>query len=129
MTPKQSAAIESLMTGATVLATAKKVRCNPATVHRWLALPEFADALRNAQDESFRQTAAKLKSHAAAAIDALVREMGNADGTSATRVSAADRLLSQTVRYCDHLDLKTQIADLEAQVAAIRAERKGGVTP
>jgi hypothetical protein len=97
LTPKQEALIAALLTERTYAAAAAKAGVSPATVYRWLHLPAFRAAYRQAGRELFESAIGRAQAATGNAIDALVEVVcqGRRDGD---RVRAANALLEHANR-------------------------------
>jgi len=125
LTPKQVALVEALLTEKSKEAAAKKAKVPSATMHRWLKLREFRQALREAGDESLRHATAKLSRSCVAAADRLVKEMEGRK-PSAVRIAAADKILAHAARLADALDARDELDELKRRMEDLE---RGGNGP
>lgn len=126
LTPKQQNVLQALLAGQSITAAAAACRVGVSSIHRWLNEPAFACALKQAQDKIFRGSFDKLKAMVGEAIDRLRLELGNErDGTSSTRIKAADSIIGACLKLGDHLELTDRVAKLEADIE--QAKHKRGI--
>ena len=93
LTPKQEKAITALLAQPTIEAAAASLGINPATVHRWLGEPAFADAYRSARRAAVQQAVTRLQQVSGGAVAVLVQVMADKAAPAATRVNAAMTVL------------------------------------
>ena len=118
LTPKQEKAITALLTQPTIEAAATSLGINPATVHRWLQEPGFADAYRSARRAAVGQAVTRLQQMSGGAVAVLVQVMADKANPAATRVNAAKTVLEFSFRAVELEDLAERIAALEQQMGA-----------
>ena len=115
---KQRQALALLLAGQGITATAKALKVNPCTVHRWKGEPAFRAVLEAEADALASEARARLKGIAGRAVDVLSAML--AAGTpAALRLRAAVSVLG-TVGQDRRDDLTKQAADryARAQLAA-----------
>ena len=118
LTPKQEKAISALLSQPTIEAAAASLRINPATVHRWLQEPAFADAYRSARRDAVGQAVTRLQQVSGGAVAVLVQVMADKSTPAGTRVNAAKTVLEFSFRAVELEDLAERIAALEQQMGA-----------
>jgi hypothetical protein len=121
LTRKQDQAIGALLTEQTITAAAEQAGVGEATLRRWLKLPEFIAAYREARRESMEKATAQLQASGWAAATTLVRLLG-ADSES-VRLRAAMAILDQANKGLEMLDHEERLAALE-ELAAERGGRR-----
>jgi len=89
------------------------------TLLRWLKLPEFQNAYRQARREAFGQAIARLQQGSAAAATTLLKVMLDAATPHSTRVRAAESVLT-------HAAKAIEIEDIEARLAALEQTASSG---
>jgi len=109
---KQEEAIVALMTQRNIEEAAKSTGISTQTLIRWLKLPEFDAAYRNARRAAFSQSIARLQQASSAAVSTLLKVMVDPNSPASTRVRAADSIL-------DHSKQAIEIEDVEVRVAAL----------
>ena len=97
LTSKQEAVIAALLTEASYTAAANKAGVSPATVYRWMRMPGFRAAYRQARRELVESAVGRMQAATGQAIDVLlnVARQGRRDGD---RVRAAVALLDRAFR-------------------------------
>ena len=115
LTPKQEKAITALLAQPTIEAAAS-LGINPATVHRWLQDPTFAEAYRSARRDAVGQAVTRLQQVSGGAVAVLVQVMADKRAPASTRVTAAKTVLEFSFRAVELEDLAERIAALEQQM-------------
>ena len=113
LTHKQDAAIAALLSETTVAAAAEKAGIGEATLWRWLNLPEFVTAYREARREAVEKAIALLQQSGWAAASTLIRLLGS--GSDSIRLRAATTILDQANKGIELLDFEERLAALEAK--------------
>jgi hypothetical protein len=86
---KQEDAIAALLTQRNVEEAARAAGIGARTLLRWLKLPEFQDAYRQARREAFSQSIARLQQGTSAAATTLLKVMIDPNAPASVRVRAA----------------------------------------
>ena len=115
---KQEDAIAALLTQRNVEEAARAAGIGTRTLLRWLKLPEFLSAYREARRAAFGQAIARLQQGASAADTTLLKMMINPNTPASFRVRAADSVLN-------HAAKAIEIEDIEARVAALETAASG----
>jgi transposase-like protein len=110
---KQEQAIAALLSEATIAAAAEKVGVSEVTLHRWLKLPHFLDAYREARRQAVEKGIAQIQQASWAASTTLVRLLGS--GSDSVRLRAAQTILDHANRGVELLDFEERLAALERQ--------------
>jgi hypothetical protein len=97
-TRKQQAAIAALLTAPTIPAAAAQIGVNERTLRRWLQLPEFRAAYRQARRELLEGAINRMQSASGAAVDTLLAVATNTEAKAADRLRAAGLLLDHAFR-------------------------------
>src|SRR6266700_275637 len=116
---KQEEAIAALMAQRNIEEAARAAGVGTRTLIRWLKLPEFRVAYREARRAAFSQSIARLQQASSAAATTLLKIMLDVNAPASTRVRAADSVL-------DHAKQAIEIEDIEVRVAALEATTAGG---
>lgn len=116
---KQEEAIAALLSQPNVDQAARVAGVAPRTLWRWLKVPEFQAAYREARRFAFGQSIARLHQASGAAVSTLLKIMVDPSAPASTRVRAADSVL-------DHGAKAIELEDIEARVAEL--ERAAGVS-
>ena len=109
---KQEEAIVALLSQRNIEDAAHAAGVGARTLIRWLKLPEFRIAYREARRTAFSQSIARLQQGTGAAATTLLKIMLDVNAPASTRVRAADSVL-------DHAAKAIEIEDIEARVAAL----------
>ncbi len=118
---KQEDAIAALLTQRNVEEAARAAGVGARTLLRWLKLPEFQNAYRQARREAFGQAIARLQQGSAAAATTLLKVMLDAATPHSTRVRAAESVLT-------HAAKAIEIEDIEARVTALEQTAANGTS-
>lgn len=113
LTVKQQQAILLLAKGSTIVDAAKQVGIDEKTLDRWKKLPEFKEALHQAEDDLYSEVLAELKKVASKAIACLVRNMDPNEAAPYVQVAAASKLLDAGLQVTKVQELEKLLADLE----------------
>jgi hypothetical protein len=111
-TRKKEEAIAALLTQRNIEEAAKSIGIGVQTMLRWLKVPEFEKAYREARRAAFGQSIARLQQASSAAVATLLKIMVDTNAPASTRVRAADSVL-------DHAKHAIEIEDVEVRVAAL----------
>jgi len=112
LTPRQHAAIAALLSERTHALAAEKAEVAEQTLRRWLADdPAFLAAYRSARRTIMDAVVGRLQQVAAAAVDALERNLTS--GKSADQIRAAVAVLDHAARGLELGDLMERVEELE----------------
>ena len=109
---KQEEAIAALLSQRNIEEAARAAGVGTRTLIRWLKLPEFRVAYREARRAAFSQSIARLQQASSAAATTLLKIMLDVNAPASTRVRAADSVL-------DHAKQAIELEDIEARVALL----------
>jgi len=115
---KQEEAIAALLTQRNTEEAAKAVGIAPKTLLRWLQIPEFDAAYRNAKRAAYGQSIARLQQATSAAVATLMKVMVDPAAPHSTRVRAADSVLSHAAKAIEIEDIEGRVAELERATEA-----------
>lgn len=118
ITRKTEDAIAALLTCRSVEEAAKAAGIGTQTLIRWMKLPEFDSAYREARRAAFRQSVARLQQASGAAVSTLLKIMVDANSPPSVRVRAADSVL-------DHSNKAIELEDIEARLAELERAAEG----
>jgi hypothetical protein len=116
---KQEEAIAALLTQRNVEEAANAAGIGVRTLLRWMKLPEFQTAFRQARREAFGQAIARLQQGTAAAATTLLKIMIDQSTPPSVRVRAADSVFN-------HAAKAIEIEDIEARVTALEQAAENG---
>ena len=111
---KQEEAIAALLTQRNIEEAARVTGIGSTTLVRWLQMPEFQAAYREARRTAFSQSIARLQQASSAAVSVLVKIMVDPDAPTSSRVRAADVVLERASKAIELEDLDHRITQLEA---------------
>jgi hypothetical protein len=110
-------AIAALLSHRSVEEAAKATGIGTQTLLRWMKIPEFDAAYREARRDTFRQSLARLQQASTAAVSTLLKIMVDPAAPHSVRLRAADSVL-------DHAKHAIEIEDVEVRVAALEQAGK-----
>ena len=110
---KQEEAIAALLTNRTIEDAARATGIGSRTLLRWLKLPEFTTAYREARRAAFGQATARIQQAAGAAATTLLKIMVDPAAPASTRVRAAENILSHSAKAIESEDFEARLAELE----------------
>lgn len=110
---KKDQAIVALITEPTIQAAAQKVGITTPTLYKWLKVPEFQKAYREARHEAYTVAVARLQQAATEAVEALRSVMNDPKKPASARVSAARAILEMAIKAIEIEDLEVRIEELE----------------
>src|SRR5258708_15453448 len=114
---KKEEAIAALLTQRNIEEAAKAAGIGANTLLRWLKVPEFQAAYRDARRAAFGQSIARLQQGTSAAAATLLKTMIDANTPASVKVRAAEAIFN-------HAAKAIEIEDIEAPAAAL--ERAAG---
>ncbi len=122
---KQELAIAALLTQRNVDEAAKSVSIDPTTLLRWMKLPEFQTAYREARRAAFGQSVARLQQASSAAVSTLLKIMVDPNSPPSCRVRAADSVLNHGIKAIEVEDIEVRVSELERAAEADGKLHKG----
>jgi hypothetical protein len=123
---KQEEAIAALLTQRNVEEAARAVGIATRTLLRWLNIPEFELAYREARRAAFSQSIARLQQASSAAVSVLVKVMVDPTSPPSTRVRAADSVLGHAAKAIEIEDIEVRVSDLERAANISKSGGKSG---
>jgi len=115
LTPSQRRALPFVVASPTLTGAVATCGVSEATLHRWVRLPAFRDAVDAGRRDLARQALAALAAAQGQAVAVLVDCLGHEQVQH--RLRAAVSLLELAARNSDVLALDTRLRDLEADRA------------
>ncbi len=114
LTPKQRQLIEALITTNEIRAACKLAHVAEISYYRWIKLPHFTAAYKEAQGKSFDDTLSDLKAKAPHALNTLYRHAtaSYVKPTASSQVRAAMELLDKSLELGKLEEIQAQINDL-----------------
>ena len=117
---KQEDAIAALLTQRNVEEAARTAGIGVRTLLRWMKLPEFQNAYRQARREAFSQSIARLQQGTSAAATTLLKVMIDSSVPASVRVRAADSVLNHASKAIEIEDIEARLSELERATEASR---------
>jgi hypothetical protein len=120
---KQEEAIAALLTKRNVEEAAQTAGIGTRTLMRWLKIPEFAKAYREARRQAFGQSIARLQQATSAAAATLMKIMVDPTAPASVRVKAADSIFNHSAKAIEIEDIEVRVAELERAAEATKQHR------
>jgi transposase-like protein len=117
---KKEEAIAALLTQRSVEEAARAVGVDPNTLLRWLKIPEFQAAYREARRAAFSQSVARLQQATSAAATTLLKIMVDPTAPASCRLRAADSVLGHAAKAIEIEDIEARVSELERAAEAQR---------
>jgi transposase-like protein len=112
-TRKKEEAIAALLIQRNVEEAARAAGIGTQTLLRWLKIPEFQTAYREARRAAFSQSIARLQQATSAAVSTLLKVMVDPNTPASTRVRAADSVLDHSAKAIEIEDIEARVSELE----------------
>jgi predicted DNA-binding transcriptional regulator AlpA len=114
---KMEEAIAALVAHRTVEEAARAVHISAPTLYRWMKIPEFQAAYREARQAIVRQATGRLQQASATAVTILLKVMYDSGAARSARLKAADRVLS-------YIRGTSRIEEIGARLLAVKRSRE-----
>ena len=118
---KKEAAIAALLSQRNQEEAAQTAGVSKRTLNRWLGMPAFQAAYRDARRAAMSQANARLQQTASAAVSALLKVMVDPSTPASVRVRAADCVLARGNQGLENEDLDVRLAALERAAELAKA--------
>ena len=115
---KQEDAIAALLTQSNVDQAARTAGISIRTLLRWMRLPDFDAAYREARRKAFSQSIARLQQGATAAATTLLKIMVDPAAPPSVKVRAAESVLTHGLKAIEVEDVEARVSELERTAAA-----------
>ena len=122
-TRKKEEAIAALLTQRNIEEAARSAGIGTQTLLRWLKIPEFQTAYREARRAAFSQSIARLQQATTAAVSTLLKVMLDPTTPASTRVRAADSVLDHSAKSIEIEDIEARVAELERATETNKGSR------
>src|ERR1700757_1313215 len=119
---KMEEAIAALLTQRNVEEAAKAVGISTRTLLRWMKVPEFQAAYREARRTAYSQAVAKLQQGATAAATTLLKVMLDQGTPASVRVRAAECIMNHSSKAIEIEDVEARVAELERTAEASKEQ-------
>ena len=110
---KQEQTIAALLTQRNLDEAAKAAGISMRTLMRWLKLPEFQAAYREARRTAYSQAVAKLQQGATAAATTLLKVMVDQGTPASVKVRAAECVMNHSSKAIEIEDVEFRVSELE----------------
>ena len=110
---KKEEAIAALLSQRNLEEAARAIGVAPNTLLRWMKLPDFQAAYREARRAVFGQSIARLQQATSAAASTLLKIMVDQNAPASCRIRAADSVLSHAAKAIELEDIEARVAALE----------------
>jgi hypothetical protein len=120
---KQEDAIAALLTQRNVEEAARTAGIGTRTLLRWLKLPEFQAAYRQARRAAFGQAIARLQQGSSAAATTLLKLMLDSATPPSTRARCSESVLSLASKAIELEDIESRLAAVERATEASKQTR------
>jgi len=117
---KKEEAIAALLTQRNIEEAAKVAGIGTNTLLRWLKVPEFQTAYREARRDAFRQAIARLQQGTSAAATTLLKTMIDGATPASVKVRAAEAIFSHAAKAIEIEDIEARVTALEAAAEATK---------
>jgi len=119
--PKQVKALECLMAGGTQIEAGEAAGVSREMIRRWLKLPAFREALREAKADSLEAVRMALVAAGSTAVDTLI-DIATNSGSDSARGRAANDILSNMLRIYEVLTVEERLLVLESRMESLERE-------
>ena len=120
---KQEETIAALLTQRNLDEAAKAAGISMRTLMRWLKVPDFQAAYREARRTAYSQAVAKLQQGATAAATTLLKVMLDQGTPASMKVRAAECVMNHSSKAIEIEDIETRVGELER---AAGTQKSGG---
>jgi hypothetical protein len=117
---KKEDAIAALLTKRNIEEAAQAAEIGTRTLMRWLKLPDFQAAYREARREAFGQSIARLQQATTAAAATLMKIMVDPTSPASVRVRAADSIFNHAAKAIEIEDIEARLSTLERAAESTR---------
>jgi len=120
---KQEEAIAALLSQRSIEDAARTCSVGARTLIRWLKLPEFNAAYRDARRAAVSQSVARLQQATGAAVSTLLKVIVDPNTPASTKVRAADSVLDHSAKAIEIEDLEVRLTELERAAGTTKDRR------
>ena len=115
---KKEEAIAALLSQRNIEEAAKASGIGANTLLRWLKMPEFQAAYREARRAAFGQSIARLQQGTAAAATTLLKTMIDTNTPASVKVRAAEAIFNHAAKAIEIEDIEARVSELERAAEA-----------
>jgi len=123
-TRKKEEAVVALLTQRNIEEAARSIGIGTQTLIRWMKVPEFEKAYRDARRAAFGQSIARMQQASTAAVSTLLKVMVDPTVPPSTRVRAADSVLAHAKQAIEIEDVEVRVAALEQAAELANPSRR-----
>jgi hypothetical protein len=110
---KQEEVIAALLTQRNMEEAARTAGVAPRTLIRWMKVPEFQKAYREARRAAFHQSIARLQQGTSAAATTLIKLLLDQNTPAAVRARVADSIFNHASKAIEIEDIEARVTELE----------------
>src|ERR1019366_3360630 len=110
---KQEEAIAALLTQRNIDEAAKAVGIATNTLLKWMKLPDFQKAYREARRAAFSQSIARLQQGTSAAATTLIKLLLDPSTPASVRARVADSIFNHSAKAIEIEDIDARVTELE----------------
>jgi|SRR6516164_734067 hypothetical protein len=111
---KKEEALVALLSHRNLEEAARSVGIDPKTLLRWLQVPEFRTAYREARRAAYLQSVARLQQASSAAATTILKLMLDPKTPASVRVRAAECVMNHATKAIEIEDIEARVAELES---------------
>jgi hypothetical protein len=115
---KKEEAIAALLTQRNIEEAAKAAGIGANTLLRWMKVPEFQAAYREARRAAYSQAVAKLQQGTTAAATTLLKVMLDQGTPASVKVRAAECVMTHSAKAIEIEDIEARVSELERAAEA-----------
>src|SRR5580700_221882 len=120
---KMDQAIAALLTQRNTDDAAKAVGISPTTLLKWLKLPEFQAAYREARRAAYGQAVARLQQGTSAAATTLLKTLIDPNTPASVKVRAAEAIFNHASKAIEIEDIEARVSELERAAELAKSSR------
>jgi hypothetical protein len=120
---KQEEAIAALLTHRNIEEAAGAAGIGARTLLRWLKIPEFQAAYRQARRDAYGQAVARLQQGTSAAATTLLKTLIDPGTPPSVKVRAAEAIFNHAAKAIEIEDIEARVAALEQAAASGKPQR------
>jgi hypothetical protein len=120
---KKEEAIAALLIQRNFEEAARAVGIGTKTLLRWMQVPEFKAAYREARRAAYGQAVARLQQGTSAAATTLLKTMIDPSTPASVKVRAAEAIFNHAAKAIEIEDIEARVAELERAAEASKLTR------
>ena len=120
---KKEEAIAALLTQRNIEEAAKAVGIGTRTLLRWLTLPEFQTAYREARLAAYKQSIARLQQGTTAAATTLLKVLIDPNTPASVKVRASEAIFNHASKAIEIEDIEARLSELERAAEESKGKR------